>query len=293
MRETCRTNVASNVDKFSPRASEDPIRVVIADDEPLARQLLVRLAKNQSGLSIVGLAENGGAAKRMIEEVRPDLVFLDVMMPGMSGIELMSSISSLPAAPYVVFVTASDDYAIKAFDLDALDYLVKPIEKERFAQSVQRARKAICAKRVQRLGEEIAAVAGADSRLETTDDRDRFVIVKQRDELIRVQESDIYWLEAASQYVHIHTESARYIVAESLNKYLARLSPDLFARVHRSAAVNVSQVSHVIRKPNGVHMLQLSNGVGVPLSRSRRLLVHDFLGLRAADREPQSRKGRA
>jgi two-component system LytT family response regulator len=282
MQQSCRTNVASNADSIAPRESEDTIRVVIADDEPLARQLLVRLAKDQPGLSIVGLAENGDAAKRMIEEIRPDLVFLDVMMPGMTGIELMSCMNSRTTAPHVVFVTASDGFAIKAFDLDALDYLVKPIEKERFAKSVQRARKAICAKRVQRLGQEIAAVTSGESRPEVVEDPDRFVIIKQRDELIRIQESDIYWLEAASQYVRIHTKKAHYIVAESLNKYLARLSPELFVRVHRSAAVNVRHVNHVLRKQNGVHMLQLSNGVGVPLSRSRRLLVNDFLGVRAA-----------
>lgn len=282
MRQPCQTSVASIMNNPAARTYADTIRVVIADDEPLARQLLLRLAKSQPGLSIVGLAADGKKAKRMIEETQPDLVFLDVMMPGMTGIELVASIGTRSPSPYVVFVTAFDGYAIKAFDLDALDYLVKPIEKERFAQSVQRARKAICAKRVQQLGERIAAVAHADEMPATTSDEDRFVIVKHRDELIRLQETDIYWLEAASQYVHVHTDSAHYIIAESLNKYLARLSPDLFVRTHRSAAVNVTQVNRVIRKQNGVHELQLSNGAGVPLSRSRRLLVNDLLRARAA-----------
>jgi two-component system LytT family response regulator len=256
--------------------ANDPIRVVIADDEPLARQLLERLVAAQSGLTVVGSAEDGESARQVIRDQNPDLVFLDIMMPKVNGIELMESFGSSSARPYIVFVTAFDNYAIKAFDLDALDYLVKPIERERFAQSIARARTAICAKRIQQLGEKIAAVSGK-SQFAPLDDNEPFVIVRQRDELIRIRKQDIYWLEAASQYVRIHTKSAHYIVAEPLNKYHEKLSSNAFVRVHRSAVVNTAKVRHVMKRQNGVHVLQLANGASVPLSRSRRSLVNEFL----------------
>ncbi|MDH4126301.1 MAG: response regulator, partial [Gammaproteobacteria bacterium] len=134
------------------------IRVVIADDEPLARQLLSRLVDAQPDLLTVGIAETGEAAWQLIRNTRPDLVFLDIKMPETNGVELATRLRANGHSPYVVFVTGYNQYATRAFDLDALDYLVKPIAKERFRQSVERARKAICADRLQELGEKIAAV---------------------------------------------------------------------------------------------------------------------------------------
>lgn len=250
------------------------ITVVIADDEPLARQLLARLIKAQPGLSIVGTAESGDEALRKIVEAEPDLVFLDVKMPKLTGVELTESLKSMPRKPLVVLVTAFDRFATEAFDLDVLDYLVKPVAKDRFARTIERARHAIRAKRVQELGERIAAVATSESA--DTDD-DPFVIIRQRDELVRVRERDIYWLEAASQYVNIHTRDDCYVVAEPLKRYFARLQSPTFRRVHRSAVVNVGKIRRVLRRPNGVHELELANDDRVALSRSRKALVEELL----------------
>jgi two-component system, LytTR family, response regulator len=254
---------------------DQSIRVVIADDEPLARQLLARLVEAQGDLTIVGQAGDGESARRLIKDARPDLVFLDIMMPTLNGLEMVASLQSGAHQPHIVFVTAFEDHAIRAFELDALDYLVKPIERARFARTVQRAKTAILAMREQGTADDIAASAAQGP--------EPYVIVRHRDELIRIPEHDIFWLEAASQYVHIHTESARFIVAESLSSYLDRLASNCFVRVHRSAAVNRSKVAHVVRKQNGVHELQLANGVGVPLSRSRRNLLAEILGACAAN----------
>jgi DNA-binding LytR/AlgR family response regulator len=264
-------------------SAENNIRVVIADDEPLARQLLVNLVGGQQGLDIVGTAKDGEAARRLIDETEPDLVFLDVEMPKMSGVDLTASLRSRTLRPYVVFVTAHDRYATAAFDLDAVDYLVKPIQKERLSHSVEKARLAIRAARVRRLGEEIVAVAATEPT-SGTQRRNRYLVIRQRDELVRLHENDIQWLEAASQYVRIHTDSAKYIVAESLNRYHARLCPETFVRVHRSVVVNTLKVMRVLRRANGVHELQLANGTYVPLSRSRRALVDRFLGVCADNR---------
>jgi DNA-binding LytR/AlgR family response regulator len=242
--------------------SEPDIRVVIADDEPLARHLLVRLIGAQPGVTIAGVATDGESARRMINETSPDLVFLDVEMPKRSGVELLAGWEARASKPYVVFVTAFARYAIEAFDLDAVDYLVKPIEKQRLRRAIERARRAIRAAPV----------------------RTRHVLVRRRDELLRVPESDVYWLQAASQYVRVHTETAQYMVAESLNKCHAKLGSDSFLRVHRSAVVNVSKVQRVLKRMNGVHELRLVNGVGVPLSRSRKALVDGILDAAARNR---------
>lgn len=266
------------------------IQVVIADDEPLARQLLARLVREHRDLAVAGVADNGDTALRMVREAAPDLVFLDIRMPGMTGVELAAAFRSLPACPLVVFVTAFDGYATEAFDLDVLDYLVKPVEKQRFVRAVDRARRALCARRVRDLGERIAAVATTHSEVPARNGAEPYVIVKQRDELIRIPERDIYWLEARSQYVSIHTKEARYIVAEPLARYHARLVSGNFKRVHRSAVVNITKVRRVLRKVNGVHELRLSNGVGVPLSRSRKGLVSKLLGACQQNRSDEVRK---
>ena len=251
------------------------IRVVIADDEPLARQLLERLVGAQPGLSIVGVAHSGHAAERLIAATKPDLVFLDIEMPEMTGVELTASLRASQASPLVIFITAFDRFATEAFDLDVLDYLVKPIAKERFSRAIERARKAICSRRAREPDEQATSVAspsvgrsihGAPS-----------VTIRQRDELIRVPENDIYWLEAASQYVNVHTRNGSFLVAEPLKKYFARLAGPFFRRVHRSAVVNVNVVRRISRRPNGVHELQLANGAVVPLSRSRRALLPELL----------------
>ena len=259
--------------------TDSSIRVVIADDEPLARQLLTRLVDSQPDLLTVGVAETGEAAWQLIRKTRPDLVYLDIKMPEMNGVELAAALRAQGNSPYIVFVTGYNQYATRAFDLDALDYLVKPIAKDRFRQSVERARKAIGADRLQEPGDGIGAVAA---------DRDTRLTLRQGDELLRIDERDVYWLEAASQYVRVHTASHSYVVAESLNRFLQKLSPQLFKRVHRSAAINVSKVDRVLRRANGVHELKLCNGTAVPLSRSRRRQVSAFLDVSARNRDHTS-----
>ena len=262
-------------------APAETIRVVVADDEELARRLLNNLIAHQRDLTVVGNAENGETAIELVERHQPHLIFLDVMMPGKDGIEVARALKEQDAPPFVVFVTAFDDYAIPAFDLEVLDYLVKPIDRRRFKQTLKRVRTAVKVRRVQQLGEEIASVSNEANRKASNGDGGRHVVVRQRDELIQIAEKDIFWLEAASQYVRIHTESCHYIVAEPLNRYHARLSSDMFVRVHRSAVVNTANVARVIKKKNGVHELRLANGVGVPLSRSRKDMVSEFLGINA------------
>ena len=263
--------------RTAPDDSGD-VRVLIADDEQLARKLLKNLVGLQGGISVCGLAASGAEALQLIERESPDLVFLDIKMPGLDGIELARIVNRMPVPPFVVFVTAFEGYAVPAFELDALDYLVKPVNRERFGQTVQRAKKAISTQRIRMLGEKIAAASTPDA------DDERYVVVRQCDDLIRIPESQILWLEAASQYVRIHTANNQYIVAEPLSRYHARLKSESFLRVHRSAVVNTMKIVRVRKMRNGVHQLRLVNGASVPVSRSRKTLVDQLLSV-CAQRE--------
>jgi len=249
--------------------TDGDIDVVVADDEPLARQLLLRLLADQPGVRVTGVAADGASTRRQIAETVPDLVFLDIEMPGLSGVELMASWPPHTPRPFVIFVTAYREYAATAFNLDAIDYLVKPIVKERLSHALDKARRAITASR-------ICAANCAP--------RDGAVVIRQRDEIIRLEEAEIFWLEAASQYVYVHAESGRYIVAETLNRFHGRLSPGTFLRVHRSAVVNVAKVARVLRRPNGLYRLQLANDASVPLSRSRSRMVGELAAACAGNR---------
>lgn len=261
------------MDSTADSAPGRDLRVVIADDEPLARRLLARLVETEPGLLVVGVATDGEHARQLIAETRPDLVFLDIMMPRLSGVELMRRFGDDPWQPRVIFVTAFDHYAAKAFDLDALDYLVKPIEKARFARAVERARQALT-KATERSDADAAAATTASVR------------IRQGDEIVDVPERAIGWLEAASQYVRIHTGDRTFIVAETLGAFHRRLRSQAFIRVHRSAVVNVTRVARVLRRSNRVHELELDTGDRVPLSRSRRRLLADILGASARRRFP-------
>ncbi len=256
--------------------SQSAIKVLIVDDEPLAQRLIRSLVDKEPGLTTIGCCSDGAQARQEILKLNPDLVFLDVQMPKMSGVELMQGLPRTLALPYVIFVTAFGQYAVQAFDVDALDYLLKPVDEDRFRVSVERAKKAIQQKRLRALSEQIAEVANSLTQPGPQDDK-RHLIVRRGDELIRLSADEIVWLEAASQYVKVHTSNYTYLVAESLKHYQRRLPRHLFTRIHRSAVVNRARLSRVFKRPNGVHALELDNGTILSLARSRRDLLTDLL----------------
>ena len=257
------------------------ISALVVDDERLARSLICSLVNKDPDLSLVGSCGDGDEARREIRRLRPDLLFLDIQMPGLSGVELVQSLSRLGPLPYVVFVTAFDEYAVKAFEMDALDYLLKPVDPVRFRQTAARAKKAIQQRRIGRLGQEIAHVAALFEGGQPPPEPAQ-LLVRKGDELVNLPMSDIVWVEAASQYVHVHTVSHSYTLAKSLKAFERELPNELFTRVHRSAVVNHTRLKRILRKPNGVHALVLEDGTTVPLSRSRRGLVRNLLSQCAA-----------
>lgn len=248
------------------------LRVVVVDDEPVARRGLRHLLLEHADVAIVGEARNGREAVQIVTALAPDLLLLDVQMPGWNGFEVLHRLD--PPLPYVIFVTAHDDYAVQAFETHALDYLLKPVHHERFQISMQRARERIRsaaalgqALRLARLleGAEPAAVEGRGPAVE------RLVVPEPSgDRIIDVR--DVCWIEADGYYAVIHAHGRRHLLRESLDSLQRRLDAHRFVRTHRSAIVAMDSVRE-LRREGGGSVVILSDGTQVPVSRRRRALV--------------------
>ena len=254
---------------------ECPVSTIVVDDESLARSLLATFVRRDPDLLLIGECADGQSAYEEIERTKPDLVFLDVQMPGIDGVSLARKLSGLPHVPYFIFVTAYDQYAVEAFEVQALDYLVKPLQKARFFAAVERAKQAIRSGEMLQLTKrliELGEGAGASSTPPQAE-----LLVRSGDRVERLVEDDILWVDAANQYAEIHTAERTYVVSETLGNYARRLDPARFFRVHRSTLVNGSVVSEVTRRRNGTHLLTLQNGREVVVARSKSAMIPDIL----------------
>jgi two-component system LytT family response regulator len=233
------------------------IRVLIVDDETPARDKLRRWLAEQPDIELVGESADGLAAAAAIASLQPEAVFLDIQMPGLSGLEVAAQLE--PAqAPLLVFVTAFDEHAIKAFDLNAVDYLLKPYDKDRLHRTLNRLRERWKA------GPGAAASAVHAARAQTgTSNR---LLVPQGEQLQLIEATAIHWLEADDNYVHVHTGEARYMLRRTLNDLLEQLG-ERFTRIHKSAAVNVAEIKSLAPLFKGDHEVTLRSGTVLRLSR--------------------------
>jgi two-component system LytT family response regulator len=226
-------------------------RALIVDDEPLARESIRVLLERDRDVEIVGEC-SGVDAAALVARTRPHIMFLDVHMPEIDGFDLLGRIGE-QAVPAVVFVTAYDAFAIKAFEVQALDYLLKPFDDARFARTLARAKER----------------AAAPPPKSAGGYRHRF-LVRVRDRIVVVNAPDIDWIEAADYYASIHAGGHAYLLREPLAELEKSLDPEVFFRVHRSAIVNLARVREIHPMFHGDSMLVLSDGSQVKLSRSRR-----------------------
>ncbi len=229
------------------------MRAVIVDDEPLARDGLRMLLAEYSDIQLVGEAGNGAEALELVETLQPDLMFVDVQMPGMSGLELASSLPE-NRTPAIVFVTAYDEFALRAFDVHALDYVLKPIDEQRFAEAVRRAR----------VQHELGA-----RRLKGIAERPTKLTIRDGDAVVFVRVDDIDWIEAADYYVEIHTADRSYLMRETMHRLEAMLD-DRFVRIHRSRLINRERVREVRWESRGEMMVVMTTGVALKVARSCR-----------------------
>ncbi|MEM8817799.1 MAG: LytTR family DNA-binding domain-containing protein [Pseudomonadota bacterium] len=257
------------------------IRSIIVDDEPLARDLLRRLIEKEADVRLLASCSNGEQAADTVQALSPDLVFLDIEMPGEDGLALAERLSALPAPPHIVFVTAYNRFAIEAFELNAIDYLIKPVSKERCRNAMARVREVLRKDSIVELASRlIEVVKNVETKAENKPEEQHLVLSKN-DVLRSVPLSNIQWIEAANQYVSIHTTDGCYLMSESLGQFASRISDTRFLRVHRSALVNAAYVSRVSRNANGTHALKLKDGTELTLARSRASLLPALLRISA------------
>ncbi len=250
------------------------IRRLIVDDEPLARQRLRRLLEVDSEIAIAGEASDGPQAVAEIRKQRPDLVFLDVQMPGLDGFAVLQALAA-ESLPLVVFVTAHDRYALKAFEVHALDYLLKPFDKARFAAALDHAKAHLHqgskSNLDQRLRELLTFVQGRQAGAER-------LPIKSGGKTYFVRIGDIDWIEAAGNYVRLHVGKEDHLLRESMTALEKRLDPGRFVRVHRSTIVNIERIRDLQPLFRGDYVITLYDGTELPLSRNCRDRLEETLG---------------
>jgi len=253
------------------------VRALIVDDEELGRQMLRSLLASDEDVEIVGEAASASEAQRKIAELQPDLVFLDIEMPGGNGIELLQAIGE--PAPYVIFVTAHPEFALPAFEVQAADYIMKPVQRQRFMGSVVRAKQRIAERRVAGLARKIVGVVGANGYGEARPAAkylDRMTI-RVRRHMFAIEVSEIVWIQGASQYSRVHTKNGEYLMSRTLASLECELDPRKFFRIHRSAIVNAAHVREVRSSGDGRYNIYLHGGQALPMGRARREILEKLL----------------
>ncbi len=266
------------------------IRTILVDDESLARRgLEIRLREAQD-FEVVAQCANGREAIAAITEAKPDLVFLDIQMPGLSGFDVVAALPH-EGMPLVIFVTAYDQYAIRAFDARAVDYLLKPVDERRFAAALDRAREAVRQRSAEgqrdRLVELLAEVSGsgnlalddvlARGRAALAPKEPAMLPIRQGREIVRVPMASIEWIDAAGDYMCVHAGGSTHILRATMKELEDLLDAAVFTRVHRSTIVNLHRVRSLRAHMNGEYFLQLEGGHELKLSRSYREKVELFL----------------
>ncbi|HXV40720.1 MAG TPA: LytTR family DNA-binding domain-containing protein [Steroidobacteraceae bacterium] len=248
----------------------DPMRALIVDDEEPGRSVLRSLLAREADVVITGEAASALEATRMIQELNPDVVFMDIEIPDGNGVELFRRLEQ--PVPYVIFVTAHPEYSLPAFELEAVDYLVKPVQRPRFAGSVERARRRIAERR------EAARARGTNGvRLGAPHDYPDQMTLRVRRRLVAVDMKDIVWIQGASQYSRVHTRNGEYLLSRTLASLECELDPSRFFRIHRSAIVNAAHVSEVRSSGDGRYNIHLENGLPLPMGRARREILEKLL----------------
>jgi len=249
------------------------LRVLIVDDEPLARRKLRRLIEAESGFACAGECTNGEEALERLKADRFDAMFLDVQMPGLSGFDVVER-APAERLPPIVFVTAFDRYAVKAFEIAAVDYLLKPFDRERFQRALQRLRERAEAPGKRVASEELRALLEAVGERDTTD---RF-LARKGDGFVTVRADDVSWIEAQGNYVALHTGAESLLLRDTLSALERRLDPRRFARAQRSAIVNLDQVAALRPWQKDEHVVVLKNGVRIDVSPSFKDRIEARLG---------------
>jgi two-component system LytT family response regulator len=246
------------------------IRVLVVDDEALARKRIVDLLQQDSDVQIVGEVSNGAEALQLMQQEPPDLVFLDVQMPEGDGFELLEALG-LENMPAVILVTAYDKYALKAFDIQAVDYLLKPFSENRFRQALQRAK--------EQISKNQQNVPGVKVLLQGTNGKKypSRLVIKSSGKVLFIRTSEIDYVEAAGNYLSIAVGKESHLIRDTMQNFETRLDPEHFIRIHRSTVVNIDRVRELQPLFGGEYAVILRDGRQLTLSRTYRMRVQQLL----------------
>jgi len=261
--------------------TSEAIRTLIVDDEPAARAALQSLLANDREIAVIGECADGRSAVERIEREHPDLVFLDVQMPGMNGFDALRALE-VAELPEVVFVTAYDEYAVRAFDVHAADYLLKPFSDERFRLALTRAKQQVRRRRLGELSDRLttlldtvgrggAAAASASQYL-------RRLVIKSGGRATILPVRDIDWIEAEGDYVKIHTGKVSHLLRETMKRLEVQLDPARFVRIHRSTIVHIERIKEIQPYFHGEYVVLLQDGTSLKLARGYRQHLETALG---------------
>ena len=242
------------------------IKTLIVDDEPLARERIRRMLQDEQDIAIVGECVGGLEAVETIERLAPDLVFLDIQMPQMNGFEVLQSIE-LPQMPIVIFVTAFDQYALKAFEFHALDYLLKPFSKDRLRSALNRVREQIEMTQPNTVDERITALL---SDLKTENKYLERLLLKSSGRIYFVKTEEIDWIESAGNYAKLHVGQQTHLLRETMSGLEESLNPENFLRIHRSCIVNIDRVKELHPLFSGDYVVIMNDKRELTLSRNYR-----------------------
>lgn len=250
------------------------IRVLIVDDEPLAREVLREMLQSDPDVVIVGECANGKEALEAIKDFNPDLLFLDIQMPEMGGFEVLDALS-VAQTPHLVFVTAYDQYAVRAFEVHALDYILKPFDRERFEASWQRAKAQL--ERERNGGVEQKILSLLEDLKAGTKYLERLVI-KSSGRIYFLETNEIDWIQAEGNYVSVHTGKKSHLLRETISSLENQLDPKKFLRIHRSAIVRIDRIKELQPWFHGEYHIILNDGTQLTLSRNYRDRLQEALG---------------
>lgn len=250
------------------------IRTLIVDDESLARERIRDMLAEDPEIEILEECANGEEALEAIEKHSPDLIFLDVEMPGMDGFAVIEELDA-ESMPAIVFVTAYDQYAVRAFEVYALDYLLKPFDRERFDKALERAKSHIVTEKSENMSRRILDALEQIKSKPTHLER---LVIKMNGHIFFVRAEEIDWLEAEGNYVRLHTGKESYLLRDTISALESQLDPKRFVRVHRSAIVNIDRIQELQPWFHGEYRIILREGVQLTLSRSYKEKLHEILG---------------
>jgi two-component system LytT family response regulator len=266
--------------------SLDPIRTLIVDDEPTARAAIRSLLADDPELEVVGECNDGGSAVREIGQANPELVFLDVQMPGMDGFRVLERIEE-PDRLVVIFVTAYDQYALEAFDVNAVDYLLKPFSDERFRTALSRAKREVVQRRLGLASDRLLNLLeslgrGTTGPVEGTPagppNYTRRLVIKTGGRIMILPVRDLDWIEAEGDYVKLHAGKAAHLLRDTMRHLETELDPSRFVRIHRSTIVNVERIKELQPYFRGEYVVVLHDGTNLKLSQGYKERLEGVLG---------------